>query len=943
MRIKTLVCSHVQGSSRLLPGFGWLDWNPLKVFTARLCVSAQKLLFITIAVLLTAGTACAQSQPTVPPGMKFITAVESVTEYRLDNGLRVLLIPDNAKPLITANLVYLVGSRHEGAGEGGMAHLLEHLLFKGTPTTPDPKSQFVARGMQWNGTTSTDRTNYYATFSAEGDNLDWYLGWLADAMAHSFIARRDLDSEMTVVRNEFERAEVRSDRVLNQKMLASAYQWHPYGRAVIGARSDIENVSIDRLQAFYRQYYQPDNAVLVVAGSIDAEVTLKRIAEAFGRIPKPSRVLTPAYTQEPVQEGERTVVLRRSGSVPLIAVAYHGAAGGSKAYAMQIVLREILTRTPSGRLHRALVEPGLAASFYDWTPQNRDPGLLVLGAVLAETTDPAKAEKALLDTLEVMPPVTEEELSSAKAAILNGINRTLLDAQSFAMSMTDDIASGDWRLTFAQRDWIAAVTKADVETQARAYLVASNRTLGRFIPTEHPVLAPLTASGPEVPAEYRGNAAAAPTAAFAMTPENIEAHVVRTTLPGDMKLALLPRPTRGSRVSGTFRLHWGTRDSLRGKRGDAFLLGAMMLKGAGTRSRQDIQDALIRWDSTMSAGGGLTGLTIDFSAPEKHLPEVLNLLRDALRAPVFLQTDFEQARRSFIAQNQTGQSDPGTLAFNALARHLIRYPIDDPRAAYTLPALQEMAKAATLARLQQFYRDYAGAAHSELSLVGPIDAAQVTRQVQAAFGDWQGSQPYLRIPDPLQEVPAARIALETPGKANASYLASIPVGINDEHPDIPALYTAVHLLGGRSGSRLWSRLREKDGLSYGVYAGLNVSARDNNGSIGINGTFAPQNRERFETALRDELQLVLKQGFSAAEVETAKESILRGRRQALLDERNAAAILAGNLHWDRTLRTRERFDRRLSALTAEQVNAALRTYVDPGKLSAALAGDFSGK
>ena len=194
-----------------------------------------------------------------------VVTVEGITEYRLDNGLRVVLYPDESKPTATVNMTYLVGSRHENYGETGMAHLLEHLMFKGSKNYPNPTAEFTKRGFRMNGTTWLDRTNYFVSFTANDDNMKWALGWQADSMTNAFIAKKDLDTEMTVVRNEYEMGENRPVSVMLKRMQSVLFDWHSYGRNTIGARSDIENVEIENLQAFYRRYYQPDNAVLVTA------------------------------------------------------------------------------------------------------------------------------------------------------------------------------------------------------------------------------------------------------------------------------------------------------------------------------------------------------------------------------------------------------------------------------------------------------------------------------------------------------------------------------------------------------------------------------------------------------------------------------------------------------------------------------------------------------
>src|SRR5665213_1505888 len=332
--------------------------------------------FVVSVCLLFSQTGFAQtsSSPTK------VTSVEGITEYRLDNGLKVLLFPDNSKPTVTVNVTYLVGSRLESYGETGMAHLLEHMLFKGTAKRNGIMTELSNHGAQFNGTTSYDRTNYFETMTASDENLQWALDMESDRMVNSRVSRKDLDSEMTVVRNEFERGENSPERVLEERVIATAYLWHSYGRSTIGARSDIEKVPIERLQAFYRNYYQPDNAVLVVAGKLDEAKTLAWIKETFGAIPKPARTLTPPYTEEPVQDGERDVTLQRVGDNQFLMMAYHVPAGSDPDSAAVDVLTSILEEAPAGRLYKALVESKKATSVSGENNQLHDAGYLLFAA-----------------------------------------------------------------------------------------------------------------------------------------------------------------------------------------------------------------------------------------------------------------------------------------------------------------------------------------------------------------------------------------------------------------------------------------------------------------------------------------------------------------------------------------------------------------------------------
>jgi len=337
--------------------------------------------FIAATVALVAFSAAAA----LPPGVTQGSSVEGITQYTLANGLTVLLFPDASAAKTTVNLTYLVGSRHENYGETGMAHLLEHMMFKGTSTSGDQKSELAKRGMRFNASTWYDRTNYHETFNASPADLQWVLGMEADRMIHSKVARADLDSEMTVVRNEMEMGENNPYNMLIERLTGAAYDWHAYGKDTIGARSDVEGVDISRLQAFYRTYYQPDNAVLVVAGKFDPDETLGWIAKDFGGIPKPARTLPRLYTEEPVQDGERTVSLRRVGDTQLVGLLYHTVPGAHADAIAVSALARIMTIEPSGRLYTALVEAKKATAVQSFTPALHDPGFVVFFAQVPVT------------------------------------------------------------------------------------------------------------------------------------------------------------------------------------------------------------------------------------------------------------------------------------------------------------------------------------------------------------------------------------------------------------------------------------------------------------------------------------------------------------------------------------------------------------------------------
>ena len=256
-----------------------------------------------------------------------------------------------------------------------MAHLLEHMVFKGTPTFPHVPKALQDHGASFNGTTNFDRPNYFETLPATDDNLEFAIRLESDRLVNSYVKGDDLVSEMTVVRNEFERGENNPDSILDQRIAATAYEWHNYGKSTIGSRSDIERVPIENLQAFYKKYYQPDNVVLIVAGRFDEAKALAIAEKYLGSIPKPARKLDATYTEEPAQDGERSVTLRRVGSVASAGVVYHVPSASHDDWAPLSLLGGIISQSPNGRLHKALVESKLATNAQARSDNAHDPGL----------------------------------------------------------------------------------------------------------------------------------------------------------------------------------------------------------------------------------------------------------------------------------------------------------------------------------------------------------------------------------------------------------------------------------------------------------------------------------------------------------------------------------------------------------------------------------------
>jgi zinc protease len=884
--------------------------------------------------LLAAGNAAAAEAP------RRVIEIEGVTEYRLDNGLRVLTVPDPGADTVTVHVTYLVGSRQEGYGEKGMAHLLEHLMFKGTPGHRDLKREFAEHGARWNGTTAYDRTNYFETMPAGEANLEWALGMEADRMVDSFIAKADLDSEMTVVRNEFEMGENDPGAVLFQRTLQMAYAWHNYGHPIIGARSDIENVPIARLQAFYRTWYQPDDALLIVGGRFDPAHALELVQKTFGPIPRPVRVLPSLYTEEPAQDGPRSVTLRRAGEAPIVTALYRIPAGSDPDYPALDVLVSVLGNTPSGRLHRALVLKGLAN--YTWGSERalHDPGFASFGAGLPKDASVDAARDALLAELEgfARHPVRAEEVRRAKTELLNDFDKAERDTRALPRALSEFAAIGDWRLFYLYRDRLRAVTVADVQRVALAYLKPANRVLGVFLPTKHPDRAqiPPPPDLEQALAGYHGGEALAAGEAFDPTPANIETRVIRKTLANGIRVALLPKKTRGQTVVARLWLHWGDEQSMTGRTTACSLAGSMLSRGTRKHGRAELSDAFDRLDASVALGGDGARLEV----PAAGLADALRLVAEALQEPAFPPDEFEALRRAQLTDAEEQRSDPGAIASLQLARHLSPYPKGHPYYTDTIDEDVEQLSAATLSDAEACYRELFGASGADFGAVGEFDPDALARELEQLYGSWKNPRPYERVAARYYDQPALEGEFRTPDKANAVLRAGLNIPMRDDDPDYPALVLANYLLGGSLSARIPHRVRETEGLSYSVFTTFAAGAFYPVAAFRVHAIFAPGNRARVERAVREELSRAVRGGFRAAEVRNGARALIEARRLARRSDRALAEQLTDHLYRQRSFAWDARLEQRISALSAKEVNAALRRHIDPERLSVMSAGDF---
>ena len=876
-----------------------------------------------------------------------VTSVEGITEYRLENGLQVLLFPDHSKPQVTVNMTVFVGSRHEGYGEAGMAHLLEHMLFKGTPDHPQIPKVLKDHGAEFNGTTWLDRTNYYETLPATPDNLEFAIRLEADRLVNSNVRGEDLASEMTVVRNEFERGENSPTRVLDQRIMSAAYEWHNYGKSTIGNRADIERVPVESLKQFYKKHYQPDNAMLIVAGNFEEEQALQLTNEHFGKLPRSTIKRDDTYTEEPAQDGERTVILRRVGDVAFVGALYHICAGPHPDYVAIDVLDHALTSSPSGRLYKALVETRRVSRINGSAYGLHDPGVFKITAEVATGNDPQDILATIAELSETLSEggVKPEEVERARTSVLKDWELIVNSSQQVALQLSEWAAQGDWRLLFLYRDRMEKITTEQVNAAAAKYLRRNNRTAGMFIPTKQAerVAIPATPQLAEMIGEYKGRELVSAGEVFDVSPQSIESRTQRLNLSSGLKAVLLPKKTRGGSVQMRLNLRYGNLENLKGRVSACEVLPALMMRGTAKLNRLQIQDELDKNRGRISPSGAVGEAHFAIETRREQLPAVLAVLKQILREPTLPADELEIIRNQKLTGLETQLTDPQALAQVAVSRRLSPYEADDIRYVPSLEQSVERWKKISRDDVAALYTEFFNGSNGELAIVGDFDPKVILPLVEEITAGWKSARPYARIPRKGDvKVTDDRHEIRTPDKENAVYFAGTVLPINDSSADYPALVIGNNVLGsGGLSSRLGDRVRQKEGLSYGVGSMLRSQSIDQRTAFYVYAITNPANMRKVEKAIREELERILASGVTDSELADAKNGWTEKQKVDRAEDGGLCSLLADTAENGRDMSYYTQLESQVLSLTTAQVHAALKERLQLNRLGVVVAGDFA--
>ncbi|MBU2975092.1 M16 family metallopeptidase [Zobellia sp. B3R18] len=886
-----------------------------------------------------------------------VTELEGIEEYLYTpNGMNILLVQDNAAPVVTVQIVYRVGSKHEVPGNTGSTHLLEHLNFKGTPTFNKRKgtsidSKLNSIGARMNATTWYDRTNYYETIPS--DHIETALHIEADRMRNSLLLKEDKESEMTVVRNEFERGENNPNSLLNKEMWATAYMAHPYHHNTIGWRSDIEKMPIETLRDFYNTYYWPDNATLTIIGDFQKESLFDLVDKYFGKITKAPHDMPQPYTTEPDQLGPRKIIIKKPGQQGIVSIGYKIPGRMHDDLPALQVLSQIIGSGTSSILNKTFVDTGIALYGYSSASNFKEVGLLSVSLGITPDKDHEEINEQLLEMIATVKNdgVTQEDVDRIVAK-LNA--QTILSRDgsgSIARELNEAIAGGDWKDYINANKRLSKVTAEDVKRVANTYLLEDQSTTGYFIPK---VPGGNEAVG-QKPANYMLNDDSKyfyrnPEHASKDCPTNsdmVSQEVISEITSAYQTIEISDKGEKFTRESivgiDVITAKTGAKDFLtvsasfpigdylntNGNEMVPSLTAQMLSKGTLNHDKFQFSQKLEKLGVTLRVSAGTHDMRIGFKCLKKDLYEVVTLLAEELRFPLFDEKEFNLLKQQNEGSMKRGLTDPGTQGSIALSQAI--YQEGHPNYTTDIQTSIDNLNKVTLNELKVFHKKYFGPADMHLVAVGDVDTKALSKALKVAFKGWTGGVKAKANFKKTNKADALTKVVTIPQKPSAEMYIGQYTGIQRMDKDYLPFYMGTSILGGGFSGRLMRTVRDEDGLTYSInarHSGHNYV----DGYWYVNASFNPNLFQKGLDATMVQIKKWVEQGVTEEELAAKKTNLTGSFKVSLSTTGGLAGALLDFVERGLEPEYIDQYTKDIEAVTLEQVNSTIKKYIDLNKL-----------
>lgn len=862
-----------------------------------------------------------------------------VSSYTLANGLKVILVPYPSAGEARVSLVVRSGSNVEGYGETGMAHLLEHMVYMGAGKRRSVKDDLNKLNASWNGTTSPDRTNYFATITADQAKLEELLRITADMFIDPRFTEDDLKREMTVVRNEMELGENSAEKIATQALMRQMFAWHGYGRPTIGARSDVERAPFSALKDFHRRNYRPDNAFLVVSGVFDPKPTVDLINSLFARAKNPQLPKPATWTREAQRPlNSRSEIYFPTGSTAFMSAWKLPPAVNRETTAFQLGATAICSQEWGVVRKPMVIDKKLATRAACTTRSMIDATLFVATASGDKNADPEAMRQEMLAIIEsaAAAGITQQQLDRARLEQNNMAEAIATNMTALAAAMEINELSDDWRRFFVDRDIVQEVTLEEVNAALRKWVTKLGRSDVLIRHQDKAELPPLPEKEPTAPLA-EGKSWPRVISDVSPKPTSWEEYkaAVKFIALGEganaAKGALVQRKTNGDRIWLHLTNRYGNAEYL-AKNGPACNTASALFAFGGAGLDRNALDAIMEaLDARWSFGTG--GVSI--SVKRKNLAAALDVLIPVWLDPALPEEEFERNKKRVLSSIDASKASPSAVADKKVDARFDNFPEGHPHKFKTTEQLRAEREAMEYGHVKSCARDLRGLSDYILVVTGDMSQAEFVKLWEERFKNLPRSKiPYERVRAPIapDTIDTSDILVTMPNKPAASITAQGLLPMSHLHPDFVALRIAFEALGDGSNGRLFKRLREKEGLSYDADAALIANTDDPRSAWFINASASSKDYKKAMAALKDEVATVLRDGFTEEEIERAKTSWLERRKGGFSKEGGYASAVAGMMNNGMTFDFIIGYDRNLANLPASKVSEIFRKYVSMDKM-----------
>lgn len=877
-----------------------------------------------------------------------LSLTQNVQKTVLENGLTVLTKEVHSSPVVSVQVWYKIGSRNEAPGVNGIAHQLEHMMFKGTKSRPIQFGRlFSALGSDSNAFTSYDQTAYFGT--AERNKLRALLELEADRMQNSLINSEQLESEKRVVISELQGYENSPSYRLNRAVKRAAFPNHPYGLTVGGTKADVEKFTPEQVLSYYRNYYSPNNATLVIVGDFDTKSTMTAVKEIFAKVPNQQvgsskeSAVSSQLSAIASKSHSKPIVLREPGSAALFQAVYPLPNLKHPDVPAIDVMDYILAEGRSSRLYQALVESGLVSDVGGGSASLIAGGWYQLSATAAPGKKLSEIDRVLQGAIANFSKkgVTKEELKRAKAQLQSAVILYNRDISSQAQQLgNDQTTADDYRYTDRYLAAIQKVTVADVQRVSQTYLKPSKRTVGYFEPTQQVSKTPAAAKNtaqtsesfnlgapvaPEEVAKYLPSVDAATTSTNQSLP-------VELKLANNLKVLLLPdNSTPTVTLSGYIQA--GTEFDAQSQAGIAGMTADNLMNGTKSKNALAIANTLADKGAELSFSANREGVAITGNALTGDLPTLIQVLSDVVQNASFPTKELEISRQQALTTLKLDFDNPSKLARRKFQETI--YPKNHPFHVFPTAAT---LKSISRADVMQFYKQHYRPDTTVLTLVGNFDVNKTRSLLEKQLGTWKATGTAATINYPEVDLPTKVVQLNPviPGKTQSiTYIGY--KGIDRQDPRFYAASILNEIVGGNTlSSRLGTEIRDRQGLTYGIYSYFQAGKYA--GPFVISMQTAPEDTNRAISSTIALLDQIRDRGLNSAEIAAAKSSINSSYAVSLASLDSLASQILMNEVYGLNPEEMRDFIKKIQAVTPEQVNQAAKELLHPDNLVVVSAG-----